>query len=166
MWARLASALILIAFLSGSAAFGQAHAAGASAATNPPVIFLGPPSMADKVEATADWARRNGRPLGLDEGLSNRLGLRSAGAGVADSSGSESQGTITYFIVFRDPSVVLLQRRDLKMDRRVYWLLRNGRIPRILRGRNGTLEPLSGAPYDREGYAIVDSFYSRLPPGK
>ena len=83
--------------------------------------------------------------------------------GRAATFANERDDIFLFFVTFPGRSDVLLVRRDDKLDRRIYWRLKDGVIAAIVLGQEGTLTVVSGDAYDRGWMEILDYFYNHLP---
>jgi hypothetical protein len=81
--------------------------------------------------------------------------LRGRAAGWAN----KREDILIFFMTFLDRSDVVLVRRDERLNRQIYWRIKDGAFFTTVLQQDGKLEAVSGEVYDKIGMEILDLFY-------
>jgi hypothetical protein len=120
-------------------------------------------STEHKVAAVSAWVLHRAAKAHADTIVGNvarLLGMSNSDLnGRAAGFANERKDIFIFFMTFPDRSDVLLIRRDDKLDRRIYWRVKDGAFSTTVLGEDGMVAVVSGEVYDKSGMEILDLFY-------
>ena len=121
-------------------------------------------SPAEKIAAIAVWLRTPesrskiedlGNEVARNLGYEHAMKMRCAKYG--------DKGMAIFFCSLPVQSDILLARRDVEIDRMVYWLFKSGEPSKIVMMKSNNVSVVDGDIYRRGREVTLDFFYKHLP---
>ncbi|HTV37491.1 MAG TPA: hypothetical protein VMF12_13745 [Xanthobacteraceae bacterium] len=120
-----------------------------------------------KVAAVSAWVLHGAPgagPVTIGGDVAHLMGLSNSDlSGFAATYGSDERGLFLYFVTLPRRPEVILVRKDIKLDRKIYWLVRNSALSTTVARLHEKVSVVYGAVFDKAGMAILDNFYDHLP---
>lgn len=132
-----------------------------------PVILTSQGPLDNKIAAISNWVlhgESKAEPVTVIGDAALLMGL-SRGANVTGTGArAGNANTAIFFVTLPGRTDVVLARRDVDINRTVYWLIRDGAFSATVQRLNGgDAQVVSGPVYKRGGNVVLDFFYTHLP---